>query len=75
MRVIYGAKDRLLPDLSQTVAGRAATYRGHGDHQAARLRAFLQEESPTPVGELLARFFAAQPSAWSDGLTSIEASM
>jgi haloalkane dehalogenase len=59
VRIVYGDRDRLLPDVAQTMARVKAdlpqaevtvlTGRGH----------FIQEEAPDEVGPLLARFFAA----------------
>jgi pimeloyl-ACP methyl ester carboxylesterase len=58
IRLIYGERDRILPDVAQTMA------RVRRDLPHAELTAlpecghFLQEEAPERVGELLARFFA-----------------
>ena len=58
VRVVYGDRDRLLPDVAETMARvktdlpqaevTVLTGRGH----------FIQEEAPDEVGPLLARFFA-----------------
>jgi pimeloyl-ACP methyl ester carboxylesterase len=58
VRIVYGAGDRILPDVAETMARvkkdlpqaevTALPNRGH----------FVQEESPEEVGDLLARFFA-----------------
>ena len=58
VRIVYGARDRLLPDVADTMARvkrdlpqaevTPLTGRGH----------FVQEEAPDEVGRLLARFFA-----------------
>jgi pimeloyl-ACP methyl ester carboxylesterase len=58
VRIIYGEKDRILPDIAETVA------RLQEDLPQAQVTAlpdcghFLQEEAPDRVGELLAGFFA-----------------
>jgi len=58
VRIVYGARDRLLPDVAETMA------RVKTDLPQAEITAlpdcghFLQEEAPEKVGELLARFFA-----------------
>ena len=57
LRVVYGAQDRILPDIAETVA------RLKRDVPQAEVTAlpgvghFLQEEAPDEVGELLASFF------------------
>jgi haloalkane dehalogenase len=61
VRVVYGARDRLLPDVADTMA------RVKVDLPQAEVTVlrdcghFVQEEAPAEVGEMLARFFA--PSA------------
>ena len=58
VRVIYGERDRILPDIAETVA------RLQRDLPQAEVTAlpgcghFLQEEEPDEIGELLAAFFA-----------------
>jgi len=58
MRVIYGAKDRILPDVAETMA------RIKRDLPQTEITAlpdcghFLQEEAPEQIGGLLADFFA-----------------
>jgi haloalkane dehalogenase len=58
VRVVYGARDRVLPDVAETMA------RVKRDLPQADVTAlpecghFLQEEAPAEVGEALARFFA-----------------
>jgi pimeloyl-ACP methyl ester carboxylesterase len=58
VRIVYGERDRALPDVAETMA-RAAR-----DLPQAQVTAlpdcghFLQEEEPDQVGELLAEFFA-----------------
>lgn len=58
VRVIYGAKDRILPDIEDTVQ----RLRGDIDHiEVERLDDcghFLQEEQPRKVGQLLAEFLS-----------------
>jgi pimeloyl-ACP methyl ester carboxylesterase len=58
VRIVYGERDRLLPDVAETMA------RVKADVPQAEVTAlpecghFLQEEAPEAVGALLARFFA-----------------
>jgi haloalkane dehalogenase len=58
VRVIYGAQDRILPDVAETMA------RVQADVPQAEVTAlpdcghFLQEEAPDEIGAELARFFA-----------------
>jgi haloalkane dehalogenase len=58
VRLIYGEKDRILPDIAETMA------RVKKDLPQATATAlpdcghFLQEEAPEEIGDLLARFFA-----------------
>jgi pimeloyl-ACP methyl ester carboxylesterase len=58
VRIVYGARDAILPDVEQTVARLQrdlpdvrATVLPDGGH-------FVQEDAPEKVGELLAEFFA-----------------
>jgi pimeloyl-ACP methyl ester carboxylesterase len=59
VRVIYGERDRILPDVAETMA------RVKSDLPQAEVTPlpdcghFLQEEAPEEIGRLLARFFAA----------------
>lgn len=59
VRVVYGERDRILPDIAKTVARLAV------DVPQAQVTAlpdcghFLQEEAGAEIGELLAEFFAA----------------
>jgi haloalkane dehalogenase len=59
VRIVYGARDRLLPDVAETMS------RVSGDLPQAEITAlpdcghFVQEEAPETVGELLACFFAS----------------
>ena len=58
VRIVYGERDRILPDVAETME------RVKGDVPQAEVTAladcghFLQEEAPLEIGELLARFFA-----------------
>jgi pimeloyl-ACP methyl ester carboxylesterase len=58
VRLVYGERDRILPDIAETMA------RVQSDLPQAEVTAlpdcghFLQEEAPREIGELLARFFA-----------------
>lgn len=58
VRVVYGAEDRILPEIAETIARLAA------DVPQAEVTAlpgcghFLQEEAPAEIGALLAEFFA-----------------
>ncbi|MDP3939644.1 MAG: alpha/beta fold hydrolase, partial [Deltaproteobacteria bacterium] len=60
VRVIYGERDRILPDVGKTMC------RVAGDLPQAEVTAlpdcghFLQEERPDEIGRLLADFFAGQ---------------
>jgi haloalkane dehalogenase len=58
VRVIFGKRDRLLPDIEQTVA-RIATLVPHAEVTAIEnCGHFLQEDRPQEVAEMLAGFFA-----------------
>ena len=58
VRVIYGARDRVLPDVAETMA-RVKTDLPHADVTVLPDSGhFLQEDAPDEVGALLARFFA-----------------
>ena len=71
VRVIYGERDRILPDVGETMT------RVKQDLPQAEVTAlpecghFLQEEAPDEVGALLARFFAGltplRPQAGAQG--------
>jgi len=58
VRIVYGAQDRILPDVAETMA---RVRRDIPHAQATELPDcghFLQEEAPQEIGELLADFFA-----------------
>jgi haloalkane dehalogenase len=63
VRIVYGERDRILPDVARTMS-RVAT-----DLPQAQVTAladcghFLQEERPAEVGQRLADFFAPGPAA------------
>jgi haloalkane dehalogenase len=59
VRVIYGARDRVLPDVAETMT-RVKSDLPHADVTVLpNCGHFLQEDAPAEVGELLARFFAS----------------
>lgn len=58
VRIVYGERDRVLPDVAQTMA-RVKTDLPHAEVTALPACGhFLQEEAPDRVGALLAHFFA-----------------
>lgn len=58
VRIVYGERDRLLPDVAETMA-RVKADVPHAEVTALPDRGhFIQLEAPGHVGELLARFFA-----------------
>lgn len=60
VRVVYGAQDRLLPDIADTVA-RLRSDLPHAEiTELADCGHFVQEDAPHRVGALLADFFAVQ---------------
>jgi haloalkane dehalogenase len=62
VRIVYGTRDRILPDVAKTMARVA---RDLPQARTTRLEGcghFLQEEKGAEVGELLAEFFANEPS-------------
>lgn len=62
VRIVYGERDRILPDIADTVTRLAADL-PHADVTALpECGHFLQEEAPAKVGELLAAFFSAPRS-------------
>lgn len=63
VRIVYGERDRILPDIAATVA-RLSDDLPHAEvTPLPECGHFLQEEAPEKVGDLLAAFFAAPGSA------------
>ena len=58
MRVIYGERDAILPDIADTVARLRRDLPQTDVTALPECGHFLQEEAPEEIGELLARFFA-----------------
>jgi haloalkane dehalogenase len=58
VRVVYGARDRVLPDVAETMARVKIDLPQADVTILPNCGHFLQEEAPVEVGELLARFFA-----------------
>jgi pimeloyl-ACP methyl ester carboxylesterase len=61
VRVIYGERDRILPDVGETMARLAADLPQAEVTPLADCGHFLQEEEPELIGGLLARFLAGRP--------------
>lgn len=62
VRIVYGERDRILPDVAVTVA-RLSDDLPHAEvTPLPECGHFLQEEAPAKVGELLASFFSAPGS-------------
>jgi pimeloyl-ACP methyl ester carboxylesterase len=57
VRIVYGERDRILPDVADTMA-RVARDLPQAEVTGLQCGHFLQEEQPEQVGELLAEFFA-----------------
>jgi pimeloyl-ACP methyl ester carboxylesterase len=57
VRILYGERDRVLPDVADTMA-RVAGDVPHAEVTSLPCGHFLQEEAPREVGERLAEFFA-----------------
>jgi pimeloyl-ACP methyl ester carboxylesterase len=60
VRIVYGAEDRILPDVEQTMARVAVDLPQAVVTALPGCGHFLQEEAAGEVGELLAAFFAAE---------------
>jgi haloalkane dehalogenase len=58
VRVVYGARDRVLPDVAETMARVKVDLPQAAVTVLPACGHFLQEEAPAEVGEALARFFA-----------------
>ncbi|MGH7374199.1 MAG: alpha/beta fold hydrolase, partial [Candidatus Rokuibacteriota bacterium] len=58
VRVVYGGRDRVLPDVADTMARVKADLPQADITVLPDCGHFLQEEAPAEVGALLARFFA-----------------
>ena len=58
VRIVYGARDRVLPDVADTMARVRADLPQADVTALPNVGHFLQEEAPDEVGALLARFFA-----------------
>ena len=62
VRAIYGARDRILPDVAETMSRVAADVpRGAEVTPLPDCGHFCQEEAPEEIGRLLAKFFAGEP--------------
>ena len=59
MRVVYGERDRILPDVAKTMRRVARDLPQAEVTALADCGHFLQEERPDEIGLLLAEFFAA----------------
>lgn len=60
VRIVYGARDRLLPDIADTVARLRIDVPHAEVTELPDSGHFVQEDAPAEVGALLAEFFAAQ---------------
>lgn len=63
IRVVYGAQDRILPDIGETVARIKRDLPQTVVTELADCGHFLQEEEPEQIGALLAEFFSPPSSA------------
>lgn len=60
VRIVYGARDRILPDVARTMRRVATEVRGTVEVTAlSDCGHFLQEERPAETAEILSRFFRA----------------
>jgi pimeloyl-ACP methyl ester carboxylesterase len=66
VRIIYGAKDRILPDIAETMARVKRDVPSADVSVLERAGHFLQEEEPEELGRLLAKFFAATEDSAHD---------
>lgn len=63
LRIIYGAQDRILPDIAETAA-RVQKDVPHAEvTELPQCGHFLQEEEPAEIGRMLADFFAVRDDA------------
>ncbi|MDQ3733596.1 MAG: alpha/beta fold hydrolase [Actinomycetota bacterium] len=62
VRIVYGAQDRLLPDIAETVARLRIDLPQAEVTELPDAGHFIQEDAPAQVGMHLARFFAASAS-------------
>jgi haloalkane dehalogenase len=65
VRVVYGAQDRILPEIAETMERLAADVPQADVTALPDCGHFLQEESPAEIGALLAEFFSRATSAGS----------
>jgi pimeloyl-ACP methyl ester carboxylesterase len=63
VRIVYGAKDRILPDVAETMGRVQADLPQAVVTELPGCGHFLQEEAGQEIGELLARFFAESAAA------------
>jgi haloalkane dehalogenase len=67
VRIVYGANDRILPDVAATMARVAEDLPQSEVSELPDCGHFLQEERPEEVGRLLRDFFAPARSVRSSG--------
>ncbi|MBI5514745.1 MAG: alpha/beta fold hydrolase [Deltaproteobacteria bacterium] len=63
VRVVYGARDRILPDVARTMAKVKRVLPQAQVTELPGVGHFLQEDAPEEVGALLAEFFAQEATA------------